>query len=67
MWPRIAATIPLGDAHRFAAANCPGLRFVGGPYSKKGQSLSRLRLVAVQDQVCDQQLQTVRVDRDRAS
>ena len=36
-------------------------------YSKKGQSLSRLRLVAVQDQVCDQQLQTVRVDRDRAS
>jgi hypothetical protein len=63
----IAATIPLGDAHRFAAANCPGLRFVGGRYSKKGQSLSRLRLVAVQDQVCDQQLQTVRVDRDRAS
>ena len=46
----------------------PRLRFAGGRPQHKGQSLPRLRRIAMKDQICDQGLETVRVDRrDRAS
>jgi hypothetical protein len=46
----------------------PRLRFAGGRPQQKSQSLPWLRHIAMQDQVCDQRLETVRVDsRDRAS
>jgi len=46
----------------------PCLRFAGGGPRQKGQSLSRLGRIAMKNKVCDQGLETVRVNsRDRAS
>ena len=46
----------------------PCLRFAGGGPQQKGQSLSRLGRIAMKNKVCDQGLETVRVNsRDRAS
>jgi hypothetical protein len=46
----------------------PCLRFAGGRPQQKGQSLSRLRRIAMKDEICDQGLETVRANsRDRAS
>ena len=46
----------------------PRLRFGGGRPQHKGQSLPRLRRIAMKDQICDQGMETVGIDsRDGAS
>ena len=40
----------------------PRLRFTGGRPQHKGQPLARLRRIAMKDQICDQRVETVRVD-----